>query len=543
MTFRRRLLALVAVAAAAPLGIAANARAADVPAHTVPPGATDPQILDTAVTRGPHLVYLAPEERRRVGKLLVFLPYGGPDQRTTEYEEVGSEAGRLGYHTIVLAYRNDVPIANPMACGMLEAAPALPENCAGNAREEILSGDQVSPVVAVDESNSIENRLNKLLVYLKTNFAEEGWSKFVDPNNKPVWSETVIAGGSLGAGMAVLIAEQHSVHRVSLFAGWTDARHGWVKRVATPAENYFSLIHVRDTFYERTCWAYKDLGLRETCPMPNPPSLVENNEPPFETRQLIFNLEPQPGEVVAGNIFHASTARDGPIRKESDGVTPVRALVNAWRSILGDKDTDGWLDLDDNCIERANPELTADGEQIDTDGDEIGDLCDPTPRGTAPVIDAPGRPPVDATGPAGAIVTYEATATDDIDPHPTVNCTPPSGAPFAIGDTLVECGSTDSLGNTSSASFVITVLGAKEQLTRLIGNVVNATGLSAAAKAQLTASLQSLVAGFDPNRPLQRAAACITLRAFTTLIRFIAPAVQATAWTADANRIRAVLAC
>ena len=264
MTFRRRFLAVVAVAAAAPLGIVADVRAADVPAHTIAPGDTDPAITDTASptpgTRGANLVWLAPAQRR-VGKLLVFLPYGGLDQRTTEYEEVGSEAGRLGYHTIVLAYRNDVPIANPAACGNLEAPPLLPENCAGNARQEILSGAPVSPVVAVTQANSIENRLNKMLEYLRTNFPAEGWSKFRDANDKPMWSETVIAGGSLGAGMAVLIAQQRSVHRVSLFAGWTDARHGWVKRGATSAEQYFTLIHVRrspstSARVSRTpCWA------------------------------------------------------------------------------------------------------------------------------------------------------------------------------------------------------------------------------------------------------------------------------------------------
>ena len=44
----------------------------------------------------------------------------------------------------------------------------------------------------------------------------------------------------------------------------------------------------------------------------------------------------------------------------------------------------------------------------------------------------------------------------------------------------------------------------------------------AATKAQLTASLQSPVAGFDPTKPLQRAAACRTLRAFSVVVQFVA---------------------
>ena len=68
------------------------------------------------------------------------------------------------------------------------------------------------------------------------------------------------------------------------------------------------------------------------------------------------------------------------------------------------------------------------------------------------------------------------------------------------------------------------MLGAKEQLANLIGKVVNATNLPAAVKTQLIASLQSLVAGFDPNKPLQRAVACLTLRAFIALVPYRGPA-------------------
>ena len=93
----------------------------------------------------------------------MFLPYGGVEQLPTEFEEVGSEAGRLGYHTIVLAYKNEVPIAAPAGCGNARVPPASPPNCAINARMEILDGRGESPVVDVDQANSIENRLNKVL--------------------------------------------------------------------------------------------------------------------------------------------------------------------------------------------------------------------------------------------------------------------------------------------------------------------------------------------------------------------------------------------
>ena len=98
-------------------------------------------------------------------------------------------------------------------------------------------------------------------------------------------------------------------------------------------------------------------------------------------------------------------------------------------------------------------------------------------------------------------------------------------------------------GNTANASFVVTELGVQEQLAQLVQEVVDATSLPPAAKAQLIATLQSLTADFDPTNPQQRKSACLALKAFTTVVRFLAPPAQAAEWTADANRIRAVLAC
>ena len=76
---------------------------------------------------------------------------------------------------------------------------------------------------------------------------------------------------------------------------------------------------------------------------------------------------------------------------------------------------------------------------------------------------------------------------------------PSAGSPFAIGETTVACTATDAGANTANASFVVTVLGANAQLANLIHKVIDATNLPAATKAQLTASLQSLAAGFDPS--------------------------------------------
>jgi hypothetical protein len=202
-----------------------------------------------------------------------------------------------------------------------------------------------------------------------------------------------------------------------------------------------------------------------------------------------------------------------------------------------ERDGDGVPDAADNCPATRN------ADQADADGDGTGDACDETPYGTEPPqLDVPGSISTPATGPAGATVAFAASALDALDGPVAVTCTPAAGSLFAIGTTTVTCVAGDRGGNTSTARFPVTVLGAGAQIFDLIASVVGATGLSPAVKTQLTSALRSLLEGFDPSRPLHRAAACLALRTFTAVVRLLAP-VQATEWTEAANRIRAVLAC
>jgi hypothetical protein len=112
---------------------------------------------------------------------------------------------------------------------------------------------------------------------------------------------------------------------------------------------------------------------------------------------------------------------------------------------------------------------------------------------------------------------------------------------------MVACTATDHVGNASSGSFHVTVLGAKEQLSRLVKKVIDASKLPPATKTQLVAKLQALVASFDPNKPAQRQAVCSALKLFTAAVHLLSghgiPGAQAAEWIADANRIRAVLGC
>lgn len=84
-------------------------------------------------------------------------------------------------------------------------------------------------------------------------------------------------------------------------------------------------------------------------------------------------------------------------------------------------------------------------------------LLDETP----PVVTCPD-PIMQDNDPAmcGAVVTFmDATATDNVDPDPTVTQTggPLSGSTFPIGDTEITFTATDAAGNESMCSFIITV--------------------------------------------------------------------------------------
>jgi hypothetical protein len=82
----------------------------------------------------------------------------------------------------------------------------------------------------------------------------------------------------------------------------------------------------------------------------------------------------------------------------------------------------------------------------------------PAPVDTIPpVVTVPANMTVPATGPSGAVVTFSASAVDNVDGALTPTCTPASGSTFPVGSTTVTCRATDAAGNTGSASFSVTV--------------------------------------------------------------------------------------
>jgi hypothetical protein len=170
---------------------------------------------------------------------------------------------------------------------------------------------------------------------------------------------------------------------------------------------------------------------------------------------------------------------------------------------------------------------------------------------TPPVLKLPDDITANATSPAGAVVAYDVNATDNADPHPSVNCDPASGSTFPINavgaSTAVDCDAEDASHNSSSGSFHVHVKGAGEQLGDLLLGILNDSKLSTLAKAALAAKIQSFVASFDPANPVQKALVCKGLSALIVVARALVghglTAERAAQIVTDAERIRAVLAC
>ena len=71
----------------------------------------------------------------------------------------------------------------------------------------------------------------------------------------------------------------------------------------------------------------------------------------------------------------------------------------------------------------------------------------------APTLNLPANMIVNATSPAGASVTFSATASDGGSGLQGVSCSPASGTTFAIGQTTIACTATDIAGNSAIGSF------------------------------------------------------------------------------------------
>ncbi len=120
---------------------------------------------------------------------------------------------------------------------------------------------------------------------------------------------------------------------------------------------------------------------------------------------------------------------------------------------------------------------------------------------TPPTIQPIGDVTQPATGPSGAVVTYSATATDNVDGTAAVTCTDssgpaPSGTTFPVGTTKVTCSASDKAGNPAApVSFNVIVTDLTAPVIAPISDISAAATGPGGAAVTYTASATDLVDG------------------------------------------------
>ena len=168
----------------------------------------------------------------------------------------------------------------------------------------------------------------------------------------------------------------------------------------------------------------------------------------------------EPGTVLASGGFVAPYAAPStPVEVTFDGVA-VTAGTRYWVVMTGESGVN-WRyqsDADSTYYVYSNGSWTSETAKtlsLQVTGADAGGVPVDT---TAPVVTVPTRVTIEASGPAGAVVTFTASAHDDFDGPVSVSCTKASGTTFPLGSTSVTCSATDEAGNRGSASFDVIVV-------------------------------------------------------------------------------------
>lgn len=112
-----------------------------------------------------------------------------------------------------------------------------------------------------------------------------------------------------------------------------------------------------------------------------------------------------------------------------------------------------------------------------------------------PMLSVPDDIIVEATGPYGTVVTYEASAMDAQDGELTPVCAPASGNTFPLGLTFVTCTATNTSGNSASDSFNVTVVDTTPPVLKVPEDFTLETTSPSGAEVTFTASATDTVDG------------------------------------------------
>lgn len=293
----------------------------------ITPSKTDPEIVGF---NDPHWVYVnrgivvwhdkeLPADRHQ---LLVFLT--GTGGHGHDAQAFLTLAASLGYHAVNLMYPDEIPATvcdpdpNPNAFELFRMA--------------IIRGGQAAAkwkntMISVSHAESIENRLQKLLVHLQKMRPREEWSQFLQDDGNIAWTKVAVAGQSQGGGHAALIGIKTEVARVICFGAPKDfstrlrAPAAWYSDPsATPRNRFFAFDHVQDPMgcTPEELWANLQAFEGEAF---GQPAQVDREPYPYRHQHVLYTAYP------AVTI----TSPDCPGAREAHGSAIIDANAERWR--------------------------------------------------------------------------------------------------------------------------------------------------------------------------------------------------------------------
>jgi hypothetical protein len=181
----------------------------DILERTAQPEQTDTRITTTTFGNKEQFAYLPKEAMKRKDKLFIFIPgtFAGPNI----YTRILKSGAKYGYYSIGISYSNNQTIQS--------FCTGNNQNCVSNIFREYLEGVNYSPEVDISSANSLENRISKFILYLKNNYPDENWGRFLNTDHSIKWEKISLAGHSQGSGHVLYISKTRNLLRASLFSG------------------------------------------------------------------------------------------------------------------------------------------------------------------------------------------------------------------------------------------------------------------------------------------------------------------------------------
>jgi len=201
-------------------------------------------------------------------------------------------------------------------------------------RLEILDGTDRTPLVDVDRTNSIENRLITALQHLHNLAPTEGWAQFLDTGSAIRWDRIIVSGHSQGGGHAAIISRYNLCSRAIAFnaVDWygNEARPAdWMfAPSATPPERVYGVGHLRDPLVPATLIrpGWSALGIVALGAEQAP----ESGAFPFGlTHQFMTDVEPQ--QDGDANLYHGASVADARTPLDVHGLPIFRPF---WSHLL-----------------------------------------------------------------------------------------------------------------------------------------------------------------------------------------------------------------